>query len=91
VRTGPDAAEEAKPLSDESLTDGEMKEMIRQRIAIADEELWRLTQKRVKQVKDFILQDERISGKRLFIRKAESLSPPEPGGFKESRVELNLK
>ncbi len=91
VRTGPDAAEDAKPLSDASLTEREMKEMIRQRISIPDSELWLLTQERVKQVKDFILRDERISGKRLFIRKAESLSPPEPGEFKESRVELNLK
>lgn len=91
VLSGPNAAEDAKPLSDETLTADEMKERIRQRIEIKDARLRVLAEKRVKAVKDFILQDERIAAKRLFIREANSLTPAEPGKFKKNRVELDLR
>lgn len=91
VLSGPEAPEDAKPLSDESLTADEMKEKIRQQIEITDARLRLLAQERIQAVKNFILQDERITAKRLFVRQASSLSPPEPGKFKSSRVELDLR
>ncbi|MFW6011112.1 MAG: DUF748 domain-containing protein [Desulfosalsimonas sp.] len=91
VLAGPKTPEDAKPLSDDSLTIEEMKEKIRQQIKIDDKELYRLAEKRTKTVKNFILKDDRIEGKRLFLREAESLSPPEPGKFRKSRVELGLR
>ncbi|MFP4194535.1 MAG: DUF748 domain-containing protein [Desulfobacterales bacterium] len=91
VLSGPDVPGDAKPLADESLTIEEMKEKIRQQIEIDDKELHLLAQKRTKAVKDFILKDERIEESRLFLREAESMSPPEPEEFKESRVQLGLR
>jgi len=91
VLAGPGAPEDAKPLSDKSLTAPEMKEKIRQQIEITDARLRLLAKERMRAVKNFILQDERIAPKRLFVRQAASLSPPEPGKFKSSRVELNLR
>jgi hypothetical protein len=76
---------------DESLTAGEMKEKIRQQLKIPDERLRRLAQNRMQGAKNFILQGDTVSPKRLFLRQADSLSPPKPGEFKESRVELDLR
>ncbi len=91
VLHGSDVPEDAKPLSDESLSAEEMKEKIRQNITINDSKLHNLAQERAKTVKDFILKDERIAGKRLFLSTPEALSPPEPKEFKKSRVELGLR
>lgn len=91
VLSGPDKPEDAKPLTDESLTAGEMKEKIRQQLKIPDERLRRLAQNRMQGAKNFILQGDTVSPKRLFLRQADSLSPPKPGEFKESRVELDLR
>ncbi len=91
VLSGPGAPEDAKPLSDKTLTAAEMKERIRQQIEITDARLRLLTQERMQAVQSFILKDERIAPKRLFIRQAASLSPPMPGNFKSSRVELDLR
>ncbi len=82
---------DAKPLADETLTVPEMKSKILERIEIRDAELRLLAQHRVQAVKKYILEDERIAGKRLFIREAETLSPKDKGGYKKSRVELSLK
>ncbi|MCF8111495.1 MAG: DUF748 domain-containing protein [Desulfobacteraceae bacterium] len=91
VLSGPDVPEDAKPLSDESLTTEEMRKKILQGITIDDSKLRSLIQKRGKTVIDAILKDERIAAKRLFLKKAKNLSPPEPGKFKKSRVELGLQ
>jgi len=85
-----DAPEDAKPLDDESLTREEMAAEIRHRIEIEDARLRLLAQNRVQAVKGYLLNDDRIAGKRLFTREAESLTPPKAGKFKASRVELNL-
>ncbi|MFP4533504.1 MAG: DUF748 domain-containing protein [Desulfobacterales bacterium] len=85
-----DAPEDAKPLDDESLTAEEMAAEIRHRIEIKDARLRLLAQNRVQAVKGYLLNDDRIAGKRLFTREAESLTPPKAGKFKASRVELNL-
>ncbi|HMA84855.1 MAG TPA: DUF748 domain-containing protein [Desulfosalsimonadaceae bacterium] len=90
VLAAPDAPEDAKSLGDESLTAAEMKAKIRVRIEVTDAELRLLAQNRVQAVKDYILADDRIAGKRLFIREAETLMPSDAGKFKASRVELNL-
>lgn len=84
-----DEDEEAVP--DTDLTEKEMKEKNRQRITVEDRQLRQLGERRRDAVKTFVLRDERISGKRLFTRRAESLAPPEPGEFKTSRVELDLQ
>jgi len=85
-----DAPEDAKPLEDESLTAEEMAAEIRHRIEIKDARLRLLAQNRVQAVKGYLLNDDRIAGKRLFTREAESLTPSKADKFKASRVELNL-
>jgi hypothetical protein len=67
-----------------------MKARIREQIEVTDAELRLLAQNRVQAVKGYILRDDRIAGKRLFIREAESLTPPKAEKFKASRVELGL-
>jgi hypothetical protein len=91
VLTRPDALENAKPLTDESLSAEEMKERIRQQIAVTDARLRLLAQNRVQTVENFVLRDERITPKRIFVRQADALSPPEPGDYRSSRVELDLR
>lgn len=83
--------EDEKDFSDAGITEKEMKEKIRQRITIKDGQLRQLAERRRDAVKTFVLQDERISGKRLFTRRAETLSPSDPGAFSPARVELDLQ
>lgn len=90
VPAAPDAPIDDKPPEDESLTAEEMAAEIRQRIEIKDARLRLLSRNRVESVKGYILNDDRVAGKRLFIREAESLMPPDAGKFKASRVELSL-
>ena len=90
VLAGPDAPEDAKPLDDETLTVSNMEDAIRQQIEIKDAQLRLLAQDRVQAVKGYILKDERIAGKRLFIRETKTQMPSEVKKFKASRVELNL-
>ncbi len=90
VLDAPDAPEDVKPLDDESLTAEEMAAEIRQRIEIEDARLRLLAENRVQAIKGYLLNDDRIAGKRLFTREAESLTPPRVEKFKASRVELNL-
>jgi len=91
VLSAKDPPADAKPLDDETLTASEMKSKIREQIGIKDAKLRLLAQHRVQAVKKYILKDERIAAKRLFIREAETLSPKDKGGYKKSRVELSLK
>ncbi|MFP4159923.1 MAG: DUF748 domain-containing protein [Desulfobacterales bacterium] len=90
VLSARDGDQDAKPLSDETLTAREMKEKILQGIEIDDSQLRFLAQKRMQKVKSFILEDERIEGDRVFFRKAENLSAPESKEFSSARVELDL-
>lgn len=91
VLSGPEPPADAKPLDDEALTASEMKSKIREQIEIKDAKLQLLARNRVQAVKKYILKDERIAGKRLFTREAETLLPKDKDEYKESRVELSLK
>ncbi len=92
VLANTDAEAEAKPLSDESLTREEMTESIRQQIRIPDAALGLLSRQRAQAVRNHILMKGRIDGGRLFILRAESLSPEKANkDFAEARVELGLK
>ena len=90
VLSGKETPDDVKPLSNRTLTVEKMREKIKQRMSIGTQRLRLLVQERINAVKDFILRDENISGKRLFINETEFLSPQEPKGFSSSRVEIDL-
>lgn len=75
----------------QALADQRLEEKNRQHMTVEDAQLRRLAERRSGAVKTFVLQDERIAGKRIFTRRPEFLAPPEPGEFKTSRVELDLQ
>jgi len=92
VLANPDAEPEAKPLSDKTLTRAEMTAAILLQIQIPDAALGLLSRQRAQAVKEYILAQGRIDGRRLFILEAQTLSPKQTNGsFADARVELGLR
>jgi hypothetical protein len=92
VLSNPEVGSEAKPLSDKTLTREEMKAAILGQITIPDAALGLLRQQRAQAVKDYILAQGRIDGRRLFIIEAQALSSKEKNtDFADARVELGLR
>jgi hypothetical protein len=81
----------AKPLSDPTLTAGEMEAVLLNRLAITDGDLQLLAARRARQTMARLLADPAITAERVFLVKPEApLSVPDDG-FRPGRVELGLK
>ncbi len=88
----PEAKAEAKSLSDETLTIAEMTDAILSRMTVTDADLRLLIRQRVQAARDHILALGRIDGKRLFSLEAKTLFPEKKTDrFKNARVELGLR
>lgn len=92
VLANPDAEPEAKPLSDKTLARAEMTAAILRQIKIPDAALGLLSRQRAQAVKEYILAQGRIDGRRLFVLEVKALSPQQTNNdFADARVELRLR
>jgi hypothetical protein len=76
---------------DEKMTRKEMEKQIKEQTVVKDSELKFLAINRAKQVKSYILKENRIEPVRLFLTEAATLSPEQKNNYSASRVELSLK
>lgn len=92
ILANPEAEPDAKSLSDKTLTRAEMTAAILRQITVPDAALGLLSRQRAQAIKEYILAEGRIDGRRLFILEANALSPKKANtDFADARVELGLR
>ena len=69
----------------------EMEKLMLTNIAVREEELRNLAFERASSVKDFILLSGNVTPNRLFIVKAQNLTPEKKADLKASRVDFKIK
>jgi len=69
----------------------EMEKLFLTHTQVSDSDLRLLASERAENVKDFILESEKVTPDRLFVVEPKSLSPDKKGKALESRVEFKLK
>lgn len=69
----------------------EMEALILKNIRVTDDDLRSLANERAQVVKNFILGQDKIEPKRLFLIEPQTLTPKRIGNLKDSRVDLSFK
>jgi len=69
----------------------EMEKLFLTHTQVSDSDLRLLASERPKNVKDFILESEKVTSDRLFVVEPNSLAPRKKGTALQSRVEFKLK
>ncbi|HVN72405.1 MAG TPA: DUF748 domain-containing protein [Desulfomonilia bacterium] len=76
---------------DKSLPDDEMKNLMTPNIKVTDDDLKSLAEERSQRVRDYLVDTEKIDGGRIFLVKADALSPEKTDKTGNARVNLSIK
>lgn len=74
-----------------TLSAPEMEKLFLTHTQVSDSDLRLLASERAENVKDFILESEKVTPDRIFVVEPNSLAPPKKGKALESRVDFKLK
>jgi hypothetical protein len=74
-----------------TLSAPEMEKLFLTNTQVSDSDLRLLASERAENVKDFILESEKVTPDRIFVVEPNSLAPPKKGKALESRVDFKLK